>query len=263
MRKMIRIAIAPIVAAAVFMFSACEDKTNQSYSGLTIKLIDAPANYEEVNLDVKGVEVHASNSADSTNGWTTLNVASGVYNVLDLTNGVDALLASARIPSGEISQIRLILGNGNTVKVDGETLPITVPSSLKSGLKLNVHEVLLPEIDYTIVLDFDAARSIVQDGKGGYKLKPVIRTISTAISGAIKGSITPIESHPAIYALSGADTLASCFPDESGSFLLKGVATGTYTISIAPKEPFVTKSIANIAVTNGAVTDLGAITITE
>jgi hypothetical protein len=263
MRKKIRIAFAPILAAAVFMFTACEDKNNGSYSGLNVKLIDAPANYEEVNLDVKGVEVHASNSADSTDGWTKLNVASGIYNVLDLTNGVDALLASARIPSGEISQIRLILGNSNTVKVDGETLPITVPSSLKSGLKLNVHEVLMPEIDYTIVLDFDAARSIVRDGKGGYKLKPVIRTISTAVSGAVKGAITPIEAHPAIYALSGTDTLGSCFPDETGQFLLKGIATGTYTISVAPKEPFVTKSISNVSVTNGSVTDLGTITITE
>jgi hypothetical protein len=132
MRKMTRLAFAPIVAAAILMFTSCEDKSNSSYSGLTVKLIDAPANYEEVNLDVKGIEVHAANSSDSTDGWTTLNAAAGIYNVLDLTNGVDALLASARIPSGEISQIRLILGSNNTIKVDGETHPIMVPSSLKS-----------------------------------------------------------------------------------------------------------------------------------
>jgi hypothetical protein len=40
--------------------------------------------------------------------------------------------------------------------------------------------------------DFDANKSIVKLGNGGYKLKPVIRTVETAISGAIKGTITPI-----------------------------------------------------------------------
>jgi hypothetical protein len=42
--------------------------------------------------------------------------------------------------------------------------------------------------------DFDANKSIVKLGNGGYKLKPVIRTVETAISGAIKGTITPIEN---------------------------------------------------------------------
>jgi hypothetical protein len=40
--------------------------------------------------------------------------------------------------------------------------------------------------------DFDN-KSIVKLGNGGYKLKPVIRTVETAISGAIKGT-TPIEN---------------------------------------------------------------------
>jgi hypothetical protein len=41
-------------------------------------------------------------------------------------------------------------------------------------------------IMYHVLLDFDANKSIVKLGNGGYKLKPVIRTVESAISGAIK-----------------------------------------------------------------------------
>jgi hypothetical protein len=43
---------------------------------------------------------------------------------------------------------------------------------------------------YHVLLDFDANKSIVNLGNGGYKLKPIIRTAG-AISGAIK-IITPV-----------------------------------------------------------------------
>jgi hypothetical protein len=62
----------------------------------------------------------------------------------------------------------------------------------RSGLKLQVNQTLQEGIMCTF--DFDANKSIVKLGNGGYKLKPVIRTVETAISGAIKGTITPIES---------------------------------------------------------------------
>jgi hypothetical protein len=45
---------------------------------------------------------------------------------------------------------------------------------------------------YTVLLDFDANKSIVKQGNGTYSLKPVIRTIEQAISGAVKGKITPV-----------------------------------------------------------------------
>jgi hypothetical protein len=34
---------------------------------------------------------------------------------------------------------------------------------------------------YHVLLDFDANKSIVKLGNGGYKLKPVIRTVETAM----------------------------------------------------------------------------------
>ena len=63
---------------------------------------------------------------------------------------------------------------------------LTTPSAQHSGLKLNVHAELTEGITYKILLDFDAARSIVKTGSGAYNLKPVIRTITEATSGLSK-----------------------------------------------------------------------------
>ena len=77
-------------------------------------------------------------------------------------------------------------------------------------------------VTYTITLDFDAARSVVKQGNGSYSLKPVIRALSEATSGAIKGAITPFESQPAVFAIIGSDTVATAYTDEFGKFLIRG-----------------------------------------
>ncbi len=247
--------IAGFLMLSVFWF-ACTDNTQTAR--LNVRLTDAPGDYEEVNIDIKSVEI---NSGEGNSGWTILDVKSGVYNILKLTNGLDTLLASAELPAGRISQIRLILGNNNSVKVGGITKPISTPSAQQSGLKLNLQAVLTEGITYTITLDFDAARSIVRKGNGGYNLKPVIRALETATTGAIKGMVTPLEASPAVFAISGSDTVATAYTDATGKFMLRAIPAGTYTISFDPKTGYVSQQKENVSVTLGSVTDLGTVTI--
>src|ERR1051325_8118562 len=76
---------------------------------LQVKLTDSPGDYQEVNIDIQGVEVNSEEGVQ-TSGWRALDVEKGIYNLLELTNGLDTLLGSAVLPAGRISQIRLILG---------------------------------------------------------------------------------------------------------------------------------------------------------
>ena len=56
-----------------------------------------------------------------TSEITVGNAYPGLYNLMDLTNGRDTILADAEIPQGSISQIRLILGENNfIITKDGE-----------------------------------------------------------------------------------------------------------------------------------------------
>lgn len=242
-----------------FLMMACNDNEDKTAT-LQVRLTDAPADFQEVNIDIQGVEVN-SKTGDQTSGWRTLTVENGVYNLLELTNGLDTLLGVTELPAGKISQIRLILGNNNTVKVGGELFPLSTPSAQQSGLKLNVNTQLKAGITYTILLDFDAALSVVEKGDGTYSLKPVIRAVSEATSGAIEGTVTPLMSAPTIYVISGSDTVATAYSDLLGNFMFRGVGAGTYKVSFEPKEGFTPVVVEGVAVTVGNVTNMSTVTI--
>jgi hypothetical protein len=186
------------------------------------------------------------------------NVNKGVYNLLELTGGLDTLLGSFEIPAGTISQIRLVLGSNNSIVVAGKNYNLSTPSAQQSGLKLNVHYKIQEGLTYDFTLDFDAAKSIVENGAGKYILKPVIRVITEALNGAISGIIAPVDSNPVVTAILNNDTI-STYPNENGLFLLGKLNEGSYKVQILPKDGFVSKTFEKVTVTKGKVTDLGTI----
>ena len=229
---------------------------------LNVRLTDAPGDYEEVNIDIQSVEIHSS-GGNQNSGWVSLDVESGTYNILELTNGLDTLLATAELPAGKISQIRLVLGNNNSVKINGVINSLSTPSAQQSGLKLNLNAELTEGITYNITLDFDAARSIVKKGNGSYSLKPVIRALEAATSGAIRGTVIPLDATPAVFAIAGTDTIATAYTDEAGKFILRSIPAGTYKVSFVPKTGYTPLLKENVSVTLGIVNDLGTLTIQQ
>lgn len=249
---------AAYAALAVFSLTACSTEDEATTSGnarMKVVLVDAPGPYDEVNVEVLGVEVHTAE-----NGWITLaGTTPAVHNLLDYTNGFDTVIANGNIPAGRISQIRMILGNGNTVMVDSVLYPLTVPSGATSGLKLNVQATLEAGLTYVYTLDFDAARSVNQTGNGEYKLRPVIRVITQALDGGIKGYVMPDTVLTAVYAITGTDT-AGTFTDSTGGFFIGGLNTGTYNLYLDGSNGN-TNALSGVPVTVGAVTDVDTLQI--
>lgn len=216
-----------------------------------VRMTDAPAAYSAVNIDLQAVEVIG-------NGNTTmLNVNPGIYNLLNFSNGVDTLIASGSLTVDKVQQIRLILGPNNSITTSGgSTYPLSTPSAQQSGLKLQVHQELQAGVAYYVLLDFDANKSIVTEGNGSYSLKPVIRTIETAISGSIKGKVSQPGILTTITATSGNNSY-STVANANGEFMISGLPAGSYTVVISPVLPFNTVTLNNVIVTVGATTDTG------
>jgi len=226
---------------------------------MQVKMHDAPVDYDEVNIAVERVEV---NRSGSDQGWVTISEPNEVYNILELVNGEFALLADAELETGTYQQIRLILSDNNTVVIDGESFKMTVPSGAQTGLKLNINAEIEEGIVYTLLLDFDANRSVVKRGATNqYNLRPVIRATSEAISGNIAGTVSPVEARATVYALAGSDTLSTTFADTtSGEFTLVGLEKGSYTVSVEAREDgFGSATEENVEVTIGETTALGEI----
>jgi len=251
MKKMILFS----VAALVLGFTACKTNNSSPTTPVSIRLTDGPGAYDAVILSIKQVVVITDG------GQQTINVGGGPIDILHFRLGKDTLLASQDIPAGHLQEVRLVLNStGNRVVVNGTSYDLNTPSGQTSGVKIKIHDDLTAGIAYTLLLDFDAAQSIVSTGSGKYNLKPVIRGISNAVSGALTGAVSPISSYPKVYAINGTDTVGTV-TDANGKFYFPGLPAATYKVTFVPVSPFLTKSVDNVTVVNGSVKDMGTVLI--
>lgn len=248
-----------LLAFSLLNLLACSKDDSSGMARIQVRLTDDPADYDEVNIDVRDVQVNPDNDDE---GWISLEgVQPDIYNLLELTNGIDAILADSELPAGRLTQLRLILGGNNTVVIGNRTEDLKTPSGQQSGLKVNIQENLEEGVTYTILLDFDAAKSVVEAGNSGqFLLKPVIRAITEAASGSIRGTLLPAGVQAVISAENGNDSY-STFADENGRFLIRGLPPGTYTVRIEPdsESGLMEKTFMDVEVVLGEVTDLGTI----
>ncbi|WP_162127778.1 DUF4382 domain-containing protein [Flavobacterium phycosphaerae] len=254
--KKIVLMLAAFSAFAITFYSCSSDDSSSSGNyTYKVRMTDAPGPYSEVNVDIQSVQVIGTNGQA-----VTLNTNAGIYNLLDFTNGVDTLIASSTLSSAEVSQIRLILGSNNTVVLDGVSYPLSTPSAEQSGLKLLVNQTLEADVDNSILIDFDANTSVIQTGNGTYKLKPVLRTVVTAITGNIEGNITPVGTLAMVSATSTANIEYTSNVDANGDFKITGLPPGTYTVTITPLLPLLPVVQTNVVVQAGVSTDIGLVT---
>lgn len=244
-----------VSVATTLLFISCNDNDSQAQSySYNVKMTDAPAPYDAVYIDVQGVEVKTSDGATYD-----LETEAQVYNLLELSNGVTVEIASDEIQSAYVTQIRLILGENNSIVVNGQTYPLSTPSAQQSGLKLLVNQELDANVQNTILIDFDAHSSIVVEGNGSYSLKPVLREVNVQITGSVSGSISTTGINATVTAISATGEEFTTIVDENSEFQLLGLAPGTYTISITPEAPLTSLTIQNIEVMANTETNLGAL----
>lgn len=244
---------------ASLAFTACKKSGDNagSKTHMSVKMTDAPGAYDAVILSIKEIVVL------SAGGESHLPVNGNPINILNFRLGKDTLLAAQDVPAGRLQEVRLVLNDsGNRVVINGVSYDLKTPSGQTSGVKVKVQDDLKAGIAYTLLLDFDAAKSIVTTGNGKYILKPVIRAIPQEVSGAMVGVVVPAASSPKVYAINGTDTVGTV-TDATGKFYFPGLASGTYKIDFVPLSPFLVKSIDNVVITNGAVKDVGVVTIAQ
>ncbi|HZH64355.1 MAG TPA: DUF4382 domain-containing protein [Flavisolibacter sp.] len=163
-----KIILATILLGSSVLYFSCK-KEGKSVP-VQILLTDNPTAYDEVNVEITGIQVKLSKD---TNSWVSLDTERGVYNLLALQNGLTDTIAKGDVPDGILKEVRFILGSNNTVKVNGVVNPLVIPSGEESGLKIKIDKDLGETLN-SFTLDFDAALSIKEEA-GGYKLRPVIR----------------------------------------------------------------------------------------
>lgn len=238
---------------------------------MRISLTDAPADYAEVNIEIHQVLVKANDDNEDdldetmdmgdeeleNEGWKVAFNDTITVNLLDYQNGAILDLGDVELDEGRYNQVRLVLGNDNTVVLNsGETFELDTPSGQTSGYKLLVQADIEADQVYDLVIDFDASRSIVVRGNGTYGLKPVLKAANLTASGSISGTILPIEANPYVYAIAGTDTSGTQV-DENGDFRIIGLDDNTYELLITPtNEAYNDSTVTGIEVEDGEDVEL-------
>lgn len=248
-----------ILGLLMLPFLACDsldrdESISEGMARVNVFLVDAPAAFDEVWVEVVAVEILPKGGREENeSAWLNLPYErnNGKINLLTLTGGNSENLGAIEVPAGEISQIRLILGNDNYIISNGQRLNLTTPSAQQSGLKLKVDKPIQAGISYDLVIDFDVARSIVRAGNSGqFILRPVLRVVAEALA-TLEGTVLPLEAGPvSVQAILGQDTVGT-FTNENGIFVMRGLREGTYNVLLTPNEDFEPLLLEGLVLTAG------------
>lgn len=228
---------------------------------LKIYLTDAPGDYQEVNINISKIEGHIAvdGNEEEVGYWEVLKEWAGGYPVdLIKLEDVSILLASLQLEPNKYTQLRIFLNGNASLVLEGEggsegpteTVPLEIPSSAQTGIKLNRPFEIIAGMITKLTIDFDAQKSVIQTGNGKYKMKPVISLSSEVYSsgdvpggvGSVSGSVSYYNSMDlALTAIEGATIEltggAYSFGNTTntsadGSFGLPGVPAGHFTLNV-------------------------------
>ncbi|RZS81728.1 uncharacterized protein DUF4382 [Pigmentiphaga kullae] len=214
---------------------------------LQVSMTDAPAcGFDHVYVTVSKIRVNGNpNVDDSGSGWVDIPVTPARrIDLLSLTNGAMATLGKSALPAGDYQQIRLVL-QANAGKPyanavvqtggGGDEIALTTPSASQSGYKIIRPFTVAPDTLTDLVLDFDACKSIVARGNGGFNLKPVVTAIPIVVSGKVVG-YAPAGSR--VYAERGGEVVKGTVATSEGAFTLSPIeqssTTGNVDVVVVP-----------------------------
>src|SRR3989442_2846461 len=261
-----------IVALAIFLMS-CSGGSKPGTVNTSISdppTCAAPQGpYRHVYVTVNDVLIHQSASASANDaGW--IHLAPGLkdnplqVDLLGVANQCFlAMLGSAEIDAGTYEQIRVVLAP-NTANVNNNKCgnvanclmltsdPSNTPQALQlssesqTGIKIPSGQIAGGSFTVgsgqtkDLNIDFDACASVVVQGNGQYRLKPVLhagqvslQSASSSISGTIiDGSAAPIVGGNTVVALEQAHgtLVMEAVPASNGSFVFCPVADGMYNL---------------------------------
>ena len=173
-----------LVVALAAGLGACHGAGGPQMSRVTAWLTDAPGTdmIESAQVAISTVYLVGS---DGT-ARDTLSTNAGVFDLLDLQNGLKAFLGTATIAAGDYEQLRLVvtgatiaLKTGFTFSDGTATHDLKVPSGPQSGIKVNfggpVH--IAPPAT-TVTIDFPIDENFVFTGgsssPNGVLFKPTL-----------------------------------------------------------------------------------------
>lgn len=247
------------------LFSSCEDPSSDQKALLNVILVDTPATWDSVFVNVKGVDIEVLvRGRETTSETFFLEYKPGVKDieVSALVGGEALLMARGELPIGKIISATLRLGNNHYLFLNERRYEMPLSDPGLSELLLDFEQDIEFGTSYDLLLDFDLERSIIvlNEDPLTLQLDPVVIPFSGIGTGEIEGIVSPNTLKPAVYAIQGTDSV-STHPNTSGTFLFR-IPAGEYMVYVDPKDDrYDSLVIQNVLVETNLQTDLERLTL--
>lgn len=286
------LAIGGILTAPLIFFACSKNNSSGSNpnipagkSQVAIYMMDDPIQFTKVLIDIRQVVVEIDTAVKQSDAdhddqwddnycgwhhsaqdksviWDTLSITPGVYDLLQLRNGADTLLASGQFPSGKILKVKITLGADNTIYTDSVThypLEVFGPNPYFTINVSRTNVAAVSSNDFKLWLDFNLSRSIFF-WSGEFLLKPYVTVFNDVVAAKIQGQVLPGLASPLITAYNAKDTLYA-IPNWDGKYLFRGVPAGTYSIHFKGWGGYQDTTINNIVVDSMQLVKVPTVTL--
>jgi len=244
----VKLFLGMFLSIGLLMLAACGGSSSSGSAEpgtLSLQMVDATTpDFKAIYVTIDRVDVHLEGG-----DWTTVASPQKTYNLLELVNGVQETLGEEELAPGNYTQMRLILSEtpddglnlldkeheyGNyVITLDDVSHELKTPSGMQSGIKLVNGFTIASNETTELILDFDAARSVVVAGnlsKDNYKylLKPTIKVVASAamVQGHVfeDGTEEPLPPLPntrvSAHRPASAETQAATLSADDGGYAL-------------------------------------------
>ncbi|HXV19477.1 MAG TPA: DUF4382 domain-containing protein [Desulfuromonadales bacterium] len=189
------------MVAGTLLLSGCPSPPPPSAAGtLSVRMVDAGLpGLAGVYVTIGHIDVHPQGG-----NWKTVLAPQTTVNLLELVNGVQVSLGLTDLPAGPYAELRLMLGGipDDTLNIlaaphpyanylvdeSGRVQELAVHGGLQTGIELAGSFNIASGRTTMLVLEFDAAQSLVRTGSSGeYLLKPAIKVMTGSPLAGEKG----------------------------------------------------------------------------
>lgn len=245
---------------------SCKDFDNSPKALVNVLLIDAPAQWDSVIVEIQGVElefVPNGREGEVQRLFWPYEPGDKLIDISQLVGGTALPVARNEMQLGQITGITLRLGPENALYLNEDRYSLDLPEG-NTDYFLPISLDLDQGISYDIILDFDLEKSIQVTGTTPLSLdfSPTIVAYSGIGRSDLTGSISPADLRPVIFAIQGSDSI-STHTNTSGNFLYR-LEPGTYDIFIDPKDSrYNSDTIRGVIIEPGKAKALERITLTR
>ncbi len=245
-------------------------------------LTDDPFPYDtvrSVNIFVTKIEGSTGSDTTFTGTWATIATPNKSFDLLTLQQGDTAFVGQGVIDAGKYVSIRMTIdADQSSIKYQdgtGAVVQWTYPGHGAIVLYAVVQQpVSVSATGTSIVIDFDVGRTFVYNPVAHNFVMNygTLRAVNSAITGAIAGHVTQLDSNGTSRLIPNADVsvfsggstglpIATGRTDGTGTYKVGFLDVGSYLVLVQhPRFPWLSsKATPNVTVTAGGTSTLNAV----